>query len=97
MPIQISTKLVTDNIAAGTHEDVYGIGGYVVIQSGWEPTQTLTSTRINQIVPQARRKIGMQVHDVDTRQEYECVSTGSPGNVSDTGIWKVRVISGGTY
>jgi len=98
----INTKITTSNAGIATHEDIFGIGGYVVISSGWD-TQ-LTSTRINQIVPVSRRKVGMLVWDEDTRKHYRCSATGTINSTTDGGTWSVAetldtstTITGGTY
>lgn len=100
----ISGKITTDNLGSSTHEDIYGVGGYVVVSSSWDSSQTLSSTRINQIIPIARRKVGMLVWDVDTRKHYRCNVTGTFNTTVDSGSWSAvelldsnSNITGGTY
>lgn len=103
MAIQLNEKITTANTLVGTHEDVNGIGGYHVIETGY--SGVAPSLRINQIVPVARRKVGMLVWDVSTNRHYRCTATGTIGLTPDVGGWVVAEIldtsspeiNGGTY
>lgn len=96
MAIKVSAGIEPQSDTFGvTHEDVFGRGGFIVVTTG--AFGTASSTELNLYVSQPRRKVGMRVHDVSTKQDYECVSVGTLGATPDDGVWKVFELSGGTY
>lgn len=96
MSIKIGAGIEPQSATLGvTHEDRFGRGGFIVVTTG--ALLEASSGEINAQVPQPRRKVGMRIHDVSTAQDYECVSVGTLGASIDDGVWKVHVVSGGTY
>lgn len=95
MSIKISNNIEPLNPLGFSHEDSYGRGGFIIVTTG--ALLEASSSEINAQVPQPRRKVGMRIYDTSTNQDYECVSVGTLGASPDNGVWKIHVISGGTY
>lgn len=102
MSIQLNEKIATSNTLVGTHEDVFGIGGYQVITTAY--ADTAPPFRLNQIVPFGRRKVGMLVWDTSTLKHYRCTAIGALSLGTDSGNWEAvelldatTTITGGTY
>jgi hypothetical protein len=71
MAIRISSQIapLNDAQAIYTHEDIFGKGGFVAINTQGISGST-ASERIDNIITPARRKIGMLVYDVHTNFYY---------------------------
>lgn len=96
MSIKISARIEPQSSTLGwTHEDSFGRGGFQVVTTG--AFLAASSSELNAVVPQTRRKEGMRVWDTSTSNEYICVSPGTVGISPDNGQWEVLTINGGTY
>lgn len=93
MALELTQQISTSNIATGTHEDVYGVGGYRSVTTGVAPATTATSANINAQVLWSRRKVGMLVFDVSSQKYYRCTSRGTPQDGSD-GAWSEAFTGG---
>ena len=88
MPKILSTIIPDNNSSFPTHEDIYGKGGYVVIQ-----TTTELPFIENHITP-FRRKEGMLVYDITEQKFYQCTSVEGSG--SDNDFWPELDLIGGS-
>lgn len=72
-----------------SHEDIYGKGGYVVID-----TNETGKPNINDWIGEARRKEGMVVYDIATDQHHRCLGV-EEGSTTDSN-WEPTYFGGGT-
>lgn len=72
-----------------SHEDIYGKGGYVVID-----TNEAGKPNINDWIGEARRKEGMVVYDIATDQHHRCLGV-EEGSTTDSN-WEPTYFGGGT-
>lgn len=79
MSITVAAQLVPQSSLGATHEDVYGVGGYVALATGLtgSPTLLLIQQAINNQVVLARRKVGMLVFDATTSRYFRCTAPES--------------------
>lgn len=92
MAIVISSNIELinpENPDLWSHEDIYGKGGYVVINRA-EPGKTT----INSWIGSARRKQGMVVYDIDTGEHYRCITVEQGPTPDDN--WELTNFGGGT-
>jgi len=74
--------------SVATHEDIYGKGGYVIIDTG-----ETGKANINDWVTPSRRKEGMVVYDVNTDQHHRCLGVAEGTNPDDN--WELTDFGGG--
>jgi len=92
MAIVISSNIELinpENPQLWSHEDIYGKGGYVVID-----TNETGKPNINDWIGQARRKEGMVVYDIATDQHHRCLGV-EEGSTTDSN-WQPTYFGGGT-
>ena len=92
MAIVISSNIELinpENPDLWSHEDIYGKGGYVVID-----TNETGKPNINDWIGQARRKEGMVVYDIATDQHHRCLGV-EEGSTTDSN-WQPTYFGGGT-
>lgn len=78
-----------ENANLWSHEDIYGKGGYVVID-----TNEAGKPNINDWIGEARRKEGMVVYDIATDQHHRCLGV-EEGSTTDSN-WEPTYFGGGT-
>lgn len=83
--VQSIISTVSDSVA--THEDIYGKGGYVIIDTG-----ETGKTNINDWITPQRRKEGMVVYDINTTVHYRCLGTTEGTNPDDN--WELTDFGG---
>lgn len=71
-----------------THEDIYGKGGYVIIDTG-----EIGKTNINDWITEERRKEGMVVYDINIDQHHRCLGKYEGTNPDDN--WELTDFGGG--